>query len=412
MISRTDAEALDRRDPLAHLREQFLLPDGLIYLDGNSLGALPKAVPGRIQQVVRHEWGQGLIRSWNEARWMELPQRVGAKIAPLIGAAADEVIVTDSTSVNLFKLLAAALALQQRQGRRVILSERSNFPTDLYMAEGARAFLASRPELRYAPADRLVENMTAEVAVLTLTHVDFRTGYRHDLESLTAAAHRNGILTLWDLSHSTGILPIELSRIGADLAVGCGYKYLNGGPGAPAFLYVRRDLQDKLRQPLAGWMGHRDPFAFDPAYAPSGGIARMLCGTPTVLSIVALDAALDLWRDIDLAEVRAKSVALAGLFISAIEAEGLAEIALASPRDPERRGSQVCFRHPDAYAVVQALIAAGVIGDFRTPDIMRFGLAPLYLRYVDVFEAARRLVDILRERRWDRAEFRRRRAVT
>ncbi|HUK06868.1 MAG TPA: kynureninase [Stellaceae bacterium] len=410
MISRSDAEALDRADPLAHLRDCFLLPEGVIYLDGNSLGPLPKAVPERLQTVLRQEWGEGLIRSWNEAHWIELPHRVGAKIAPLIGAASDEVVVTDSTSVNLFKLLAAALAMQP--GRRVILSERGNFPTDLYIAEGARDFLSGGPELRLVASDRLIEAMSSEVAVFSLTEVDFRTGYRHDMRELTAAAHRHGILTLWDLSHSVGAMPVRLDEAEADLAIGCGYKYLNGGPGAPAFLYVRRELQGRMRQPLEGWMGHRAPFEFDPTYAPAGGIARMLCGTPPVLSMAALDAALELWRDVDLRAVRAKSVGLADLFITLIEANGLGEIELASPRVADRRGSQVSFRHREAYAVVQALIAEGVIGDFRAPDLMRFGLAPLYLRHIDVFDAALRLVDILRGGRWDRPEFRRRRPVT
>jgi kynureninase len=410
MISRSDAETLDRRDPLAALRGQFLLPDGVIYLDGNSMGALPISVPERLQATVREEWGEGLIRSWNAAHWIDLPARVGAKIAPLVGAAQDEIIVTDSTSVNLFKLLAAALAMQR--GRRVILSERGNFPTDLYIAEGARDFLASGPELRLVAPDQLVDAMGPDVAVLSLTEVDFRTGYRHDMRALTAAAHRHGILTLWDLSHSVGAVPVALAGADADLAIGCGYKYLNGGPGAPAFLYARRDLQDRLRQPLTGWMGHQAPFAFDPNYVPAGGIASMLCGTPPVLSMVALDAALDLWRDVDLAVVRGKSIALAELFMAIIRDEGLSEIELASPLDAERRGSQVSFRHRDAYAVVQALIAQGVIGDFRTPDIMRFGLTPLYLRYADVFDAARSLVDTLRQRSWDKPEFKVRRAVT
>jgi len=411
MIDRKHCEDLDRRDALARFRERFLLPEGVIYLDGNSLGPLLKSVPERIRQVVEREWGQGLIRSWNAARWIDLPQRVGDKIARLIGAERGEVVAADSTSVNLFKLLSAALSLQR--GRAVILSERDNFPTDLYVAQGVRDQLGGRHEIKLVDASGIRDAIDDKVAVVMLTHVNFRTGARHDLSAITAAAHAKGALVLWDLSHSVGAMPLALNASRADLAIGCGYKYLNGGPGAPAFLYVRRDLQDRIRPPLAGWMGHREPFAFVPDYAPAEGILRNLCGTPPVLAMAALDAALDLWAEVDLDALRAKSMALAGLLIALVEGQGASlGLTLATTRDPEQRGSQVSFAHPEGYAVMQALIARGVIGDYRAPDLIRFGLTPLYLRYVDVFDAVAILADILRHRRWDQAEFKRRAKVT
>jgi kynureninase len=411
MIDRKHCEDLDRRDPLARFRERFVLPEGVIYLDGNSLGPLLKSVPERIRQVIERQWGEGLIRSWNAARWIDLPQRVGDKIAPLIGAERGEVVAADSTSVNLFKLLSAALGLQR--GRSVILSERDNFPTDLYVAQGVRDQLGGRHEIKLVEARGIRDALDEQVAVVMLTHVNFRTGARHDLAAITAAAHAKGALVLWDLSHSVGAMPLALNAARADLAIGCGYKYLNGGPGAPAFLYVRRDLQDRIRPPLAGWMGHREPFAFVPDYAPAAGILRNLCGTPPVLAMVALDAALDLWAEVDLAALRAKSVALADLLIALVEGQGSSlGLTLATTRNAEQRGSQVSFAHAEGYAVMQALIARGVIGDYRAPDLIRFGLTPLYLRYVDVFDAVAILADILRHRHWDRAEFKRRAKVT
>ena len=411
MIDRKHCEDLDRRDPMARFRERFVLPEGVIYLDGNSLGPLLKSVPERIRQAVEQQWGQGLIRSWNAARWIDLPQRVGDKIAPLIGAERGEVVAADSTSVNLFKLLSAALSLQR--GRSVILSERDNFPTDLYVAQGVRDQLGSRHEIRLVEAGGIRDAIDQQVAVVMLTHVNFRTGARHDMAAVTAAAHEKGALVLWDLSHSVGAMPLALKAARADLAIGCGYKYLNGGPGAPAFLYVRRDLQDRIRPPLAGWMGHREPFAFVPDYAPAEGILRNLCGTPPVLAMVALDAALDLWTEVDLTALRAKSVALADLLIALVEEQGSSlGLTLATTRDAEQRGSQVSFAHPEGYAVMQALIARGVIGDYRAPDLIRFGFTPLYLRFVDVFDAVAILAAILRDRLWDRSEFKRRAKVT
>jgi kynureninase len=410
--TRAHAEALDGADPLAPLRAGFHLPDGLIYLDGNSLGPLAYAVRDRVRAVVDAEWGEGLIGSWNEAGWIELPRRVGDKIARLVGAAEGTIVATDSTSVNLFKVLAAATTL--RPDRRVIVSERSNFPTDLYMAEGLAALLARGHELRLADsADDLPALIDDSVAVLMLTHVNYRSGLVHDMAALTRQAHDAGALTVWDLAHSAGALPVDLAGASADFAIGCGYKYLNGGPGAPAFLYVAPAHQEEARQPLSGWFGHAAPFRFEPGYAPAPGIDRFLTGTPGVLSMSALDAALDLFGGVDMAALRQKSVALCEFFLARVEATcGALGVTLASPRDASRRGSQVSFAHPDAYAVMQALIARGVIGDFRAPDILRFGFTPLYTRFVDAFDAVEELRAVLAEEEWKRPEFNVRRAVT
>ncbi len=398
MIDRAHCVARDRSDPLAHCRERFHIPEGLLYLDGNSLGAMPKAAPARLRQVIEEEWGEGLIRSWLDAGWWDMPRRLGAKIAPLIGAGADEVVATDTTSVNLFKLLIAALAL--RPDRRVILSDPGNFPTDLYIAQGVQGLLG-RHELRLVPAERILDAIDESVAVVTLTHVDFKSAQIHDMKGITAAAHRAGALTLWDLSHSAGAVPVDLEGAGADLAVGCGYKYLNGGPGAPAYLYVRRALQDSIRPPLYGWWAHAQPFAFDIEFTAVAGIGRNLCGTQSALAMAALEVALDIWRDVDMTAVRAKSVALTELFIALVEQDCAGfGVAVASPRDPAQRGSHVSIRHAEGYAVAQALRARGVIGDFRSPDLMRFGFTPLYLSYAEVFDAAAHLAEVLRSGAW------------
>ena len=404
-----DFDALDRADPLAALRDRFVLPNGVIYLDGNSLGALPSATPGRLADVVQREWGDGLIRSWNEAGWIDLPRRVGDKIARLIGARAGEVIVADSTSVNLFKLLAGALSLQPT--RRVILTEEHNFPTDLYIAEGVAALLGA--EVRRVPGERLIDAVDERVAVVALTHVDYRSGRMHDMAAVTARAHRAGALAVWDLSHTAGAMPIDLGACGADLAVGCGYKYLNGGPGAPAFLFIAERHQPAFRSPLWGWMGHADPFAFTPAYCAAEGIGRALVGTPPILSLAALEVGVDLALEADLADVRRKSMALGETFVTLVEREGAGlGLRLASPRDPARRGSHVSFAHPEGYAVMQALIARGVVGDFRAPDLLRFGFAPLYLRFVDIGEAVAHVREVLTTRAWDRPAYRLRAVVT
>jgi kynureninase len=420
MITRDDCRARDAADSLAPLRRELDLPPDLIYLDGNSLGPLPRRVGEHLETVVRDQWGRDLIRSWNVHGWMDLPLRLGRRIAPLIGAAPDEVAVTDSTSVDLFKLLAAALEL--RPERRVVLSEADNFPTDLYMVQGLSRLLdrsAGRCALRTVERREdlgaaLDPAAARDVAIVMLTQVDYRTGALHDLAEVTRRAHDAGALMLWDLSHSTGALEVDLDGAGADLAVGCTYKYLNGGPGAPAFLYVARRHHEALRSPLQGWLGHAAPFDFDPEYRPAEGIARFLCGTPPILSLAALDAALELFDGVDLAAVRAKSVALGDLFLELVDQKcgHLEGLEVASPRDGALRGSQVSLRHPEGYAIVQALIARNVIGDFRAPDVLRFGLPPLYLRFVDVWDAVRHLREVLETGEWDREDFRRRAAVT
>lgn len=401
------ARALDAADPLAAYRERFLLPEGVIYLDGNSLGALPRATPGRLAEVVSEEWGRDLIRSWNSADWIALPQRVGGKIAPLIGAAPPEVIAADSTSVNLFKLIAAALAM--RPGRKVVLSEPGNFPTDLYMVDGlARQGLA---ECRLAARENIAAALDESVALLLLTHVHYKTGALHDLAALTRVAHDAGALVLWDLSHSAGALPVDLRGAEADFAVGCGYKYLNGGPGAPAFAFVAERHHADLQQPLTGWMGHAQPFAFTDAYEPGRGVDRLLCGTPPILGLAALEVGVDLIAEIGVGRLYAKSQALSEFFRASLDELDVV-LEVASPPEPKQRGSQLSFRHPHAYAVSQALIARGVIGDFRDPDILRLGFAPAYLRFEDMAEAARDLAEVLRADEWQHPDYATRSAVT
>jgi kynureninase len=383
----------------------------VIYLDGNSLGALPKTTLARLGEVVTREWGEGLIRSWNTADWIDMPRRVGDKIARVIGAKAGEVIVADSTSINLFKVLAAALKL--KPGRRVILSEPDNFPTDLYMAQGLIELLGGRHELVLKPAHELAAAIDKDVAVVMLTHVNYGTGAMHDMAALTALAHERGALVIWDLAHSAGAMPLDLATARVDFAIGCGYKYLNGGPGAPAFIYVAKRHQRKFSQPLSGWMGHAQPFAFDWRYQPATGIARYLCGTPPVLSMAALECGVDVLLTADLGQIRAKSLRMADLFIDLVAQQcGNHDLVLATPRLPAKRGSQVSFQHPEGYAIMQALIARGVIGDFRAPNIMRFGLTPLYLRYSDVWDAVAVLAAILDTRSWDAPQFKRRAKVT
>ncbi|MFO6446870.1 kynureninase [Erythrobacter sp. NE805] len=401
------AAEFDAADPLAGYRERFILPENVIYLDGNSLGALPRATLEGVSRELREAWGGGLIRSWNDAGWFEAPARVGAKIAPLIGAAPHEVIACDSTSVNLFKLIAAALAM--RPGRKVVLSEPGNFPTDLYMIAGLEA--QGLAERRLAERERLAEALDGEVALLLLTHVHFKTGALHDMAALTRAAHEAGALVLWDLSHSTGALPVDLNAAGADFAVGCGYKYLCGGPGAPAFAFVAERHQADLQQPLTGWFGHAAPFAFSDDYEGAPGIARMQCGTPPVLGLAALEIGVDLIAEIGVGRLYEKSQALSSFFLDCLKAHGV-DLELVSPARSDERGSQLSFRHPEAYAICQALIARGVIGDFRAPDVLRLGFAPAYLSFADMAAAARHLAEVLATGEWQAAEFNRRAAVT
>ena len=390
-------------------REKFDLPDGVIYLDGNSLGPLPREARLRLHREIDVAWGHDLIRAWNSAGWMDLPTKVGDRIARLIGAPPGSVMAGDSTSINLFKALTAALALAGE--RKVILSDSGNFPTDLYVADGVAKLLGRGHVLKVVAPEAVAEAIDERVAVLMLTQVDFATGRLHDMAALSGHARAAGVVTVWDLAHSAGALPVDLAGAPADFAVGCGYKYLNGGPGAPAFIFVRPALQASVQPALAGWMGHEAPFLFDRDYRPGLGIERMRVGTPPILSLAALDAALDLWDGVDMHAVRAQSIRLSERFIAEVETR-CPQLVLASPRDPKNRGSQVSFRSPDGYAIMQALIADGVIGDFRAPDIMRFGFAPLYISDEDVVEAARRLERILRDATWDRPQFHARLRVT
>ncbi|MXP40029.1 kynureninase [Altererythrobacter soli] len=407
MSNLPEARALDAADPLRSWRGLFALPPGVVYLDGNSLGALPLGTASRLGEVMRREWGEGLIRSWNTADWISLPRRVGAMIAPLVGAAPHEVIACDSTSVNLFKLIAAALAM--RPGRKVVLSEPGNFPTDLYMIAGLEA--QGLAERRLAPRAELVAALDEDVALLLLTHVHYKTGAMHDMARLTRAAHDAGALVLWDLSHSAGAVPVDLTGCEADLAVGCGYKYLNGGPGAPAFAFVAERHHEALQQPLTGWMGHAAPFAFTDDYAPASGIDRLLTGTPPILALAALEEGVKLIAGIGMERLTTKSRALSE-FLRAAIAETAPGLPCISPEDPTARGSQLSFRHPEAYAICQALIARGVIGDFRDPDILRLGLAPAYTRFEDCWNAAQALGEVLESGEWERPEYRQRAAVT
>ena len=399
-MTRDQARALDAADPLRHLRERFHIPDGVIYLDGNSLGALPRATVARQQEVVTKEWGESLIRSWNEHQWIEAPQRIGAKIAPLIGAKPHEVIVADSTTVNIFKLITAAAPLAP--DRRTILSEAGNFHTDLHVASGAAELLGMH--LNVVERERIAPAIGADTNLLLLTQVHYKAGFRFDMAEVTARASKAGALTLWDLSHSVGAVPLHLNRDGAELAVGCGYKYLNGGPGAPAFLYVAEHLQERLIPALRGWMGHAAPFAFTDDYRPAPGIARFLAGTPPMLSLLALESGVESFDGTNMDALWAKSVGLFDLFHRLAE-ERCPELECISPREPDKRGSHISFRHPHAFEICQALIADGVIGDFRAPDVVRFGLTPLYLGFEDVFEAVERMAAILDSGRWREPRF-------
>ena len=405
-ITRADCEARDRQDPLRLLRERFDLPAGLIYLDGNSLGARPKAALARAQDVVAREWGQDLIKSWNTAGWFDLPKRLGNRLAPLIGAGEDEVVVTDTTSLNLFKALAAALQIQAAgpdAGRRTIVTERSNFPTDIYMAEGLTRWLERGYRVRLVDSvDEIADAVDDDCAVLMLTHVNYRTGYQHDMAALTRHAHAKGALAVWDLAHSAGAVPVDLQGAEADFAVGCTYKYLNGGPGAPAFIWVPRRHQAAFSHPLTGWWSHAKPFAMAHGFAATDGIGRALCGTQPVLSLALVECGLEVFEQTSMAAIREKSLALTDLFIELVEATCAGHpLGLVTPREHARRGSQASFTHPHGYAVMAALIARGVIGDYREPEIMRFGFTPLYTGYADVWDAVAILKDILDNEAYD-----------
>ena len=430
MKTRHDCQQLDLQDPLRELRDQFVLPSGLIYLDGNSLGMLPKATAARVAEVVAQEWGQGLIRSWNGAGWVDLPQRLGDQIATMVGAGPGEVVATDSTSINLYKVLSAAMSIAQQDApaRRRVLSERSNFPTDLYIAQALcreRGFT-----LELVEAEEIAGKLGDDLAVLMLTHVNYRTGAMHDMAALTAAAQAAGVLTVWDLAHSAGAVPVALLEARADFAIGCGYKYLNGGPGAPAFVWVNPLHAERFWQPLAGWWGHAAPFEFSPDYRPAPGIKRYLCGTQPIISLTALECGLAVFEQAQalggMTALRAKSLALSDLFIELVaqrcQGHGL---GLATPLVHDQRGSQVCLtREYDAdgrsgaYAIMQALIARGVIGDFRAGDgrqhrdILRFGFTPLYIGFEEVWQAVEQLGQVLDSGEWQQPEFNQPQAVT
>ncbi|MGY4639477.1 kynureninase [Pseudomonas sp. TE24901] len=416
MTTRSHCLALDDQDPLAPLRRQFALPDGVIYLDGNSLGARPVAALERAQAVIAEEWGNGLIRSWNSAGWADLSQRLGNRLAPLIGARDGEVVITDTTSINLFKVLSAALTVQRQRtpARKVIVSEASNFPTDLYIAEGLTELLQQGYSLRLVNSpDELPEAIDNDVAVVMLTHVNYKTGYMYDMQAVTALSHECGALSIWDLAHSAGAVPIDLHTAGADYAIGCTYKYLNGGPGSQAFVWVNPALVDVVRQPLSGWFGHTRQFAMESNYAPSAGIARYLCGTQPITSLAMVECGLEIFAQTDMASLRSKSLALTDVFIALVEARCAAHgLVLITPREHAKRGSHVSFEHPEGYAVIQALIARGVIGDYREPRIMRFGFTPLYTSFTEVFDAVEILGEILDNRTWDQPQFKVRNSVT
>src|SRR5450432_316812 len=411
VLTRRDLEALDRDDPLREFRDRFSLPEGLIYLDGNSLGAMPKATPARVREVVEDEWGRDLIRSWNINGWIDIQQRIGAKIGRLIGAGEGETIVADSTSVNLFKALAAAFEL--RPDRKIIVSEPGNFPTDLYVAEGLTRYLGRGHSLRLAEPSDIEGAITEDVAVVMLTHVSYRTGRMYDLQRITERAHAAGAIMLWDLAHSAGAVPVDLTGADVDFAVGCGYKYLNGGPGAPAFLYVARRHQPNIRPILSGWFGHASPFTFEQSYRPAEGIDRLTVGAPPIISLTALEVGVDLMLEASIDALRAKSVQQGVIFEELIAQElGEGAVSLVSPSEPAMRGSQLCYALANAWPVNRALIDRGVIGDFRAPNILRFGFTPLYVGYVELWDAVATLKKILAERSWDRPEYHARTRVT
>lgn len=428
VMTEADIAALDANDPLAHCRARFQLPPGKVYLNGNSLGPLPVEAVQRARDTVEQQWGDDLVSSWNRHHWIDLPVSAGEKIAPLLGAAPGQVICCDSISVNLFKLLGQCLAL--RPGRRVVLSQQDNFPTDLYVAQGLADLLENeRCELRTVAADRLLHALDNTVAVLMLTQVNFRDGSVHDIAALTRAAHDAGALVVWDLAHSAGVLPLTLDEWEVDFAVGCGYKYLNGGPGAPAFIYANRrhvDATDnftnnspdtassKLPGPfLQGWMGHQAPFDFNPGFVPASGMVSYLTGTPPILSLAVLDAALDQFADVEMTQLHSKSLALSRLFMTLVDARPvLSGLTLLTPDADTRRGGQLAYAHPQAYGVCQALAVNGVVADFRSPDVLRLGFSPLFLRFADIATAVKLLVDIIADETYLAPEFNRRNKVT
>jgi len=408
-----DLKSLDNQDPLSRYREEFYLPKNTIYFDGNSLGPVPTKTIENLNKTINHEWGRDLINSWNKADWINLPQRLGDKIAPLLGAKSGEVVVVDSTSVNLFKVLTSALRLNDK--RKKIISESTNFPSDLYILEGVNAMSNNQYECLLIEDDDIdIEKyIDSSVAVVMLSHINYKTGRISDMKTITDYAHKKGALVVWDLSHSVGVIPMDLHNIGVDFAVGCTYKHLNGGPGAPGFLYVNSDLIEIVSQPLSGWLGHSDPFAFDRKYFPANTINKYICGTPSILSYKAVESGLDVFDGISMDQVREKSIQLSELFIELIQQEcGDFGFELFSPTEANLRGSQISFKHENAYPIMQSLISRGVIGDYREPNILRFGISPLYMRFEDIWEAIMNLKTIMESREWDSDRFKKRNYVT
>ena len=411
-IKLADLKHLDKQDPLSKYREEFFLPKNTIYFDGNSLGPVPKKTIKNLNKTINEEWGKDLINSWNKANWINLPQTLGDKIAPLLGAKSGEVVVVDSTSLNLFKVLTSALRLNKN--RKKIVSESTNFPSDLYILEGVNGMLNNHYECQLIDDDINFEKyIDSSTAVVMLSHINYKTGRISDMKKITDYAHQQGALVVWDLSHSVGVIPMDLHNIGVDFAVGCTYKHLNGGPGAPGFLYVHSDLIEIVSQPLSGWLGHSDPFAFEAKYTPANNINKFICGTPSILSYKAVESALDIFDEISLEQVREKSIQLSELFIKLIQQEcGDFGFELFSPIDAALRGSQISYKHENAYPIMQSLISRGIIGDYREPNILRFGISPLYMRYEDVWSAIICLKNIMQSNEWDSSNFKIRNYVT
>ena len=411
-IKLADLKHLDKQDPLSKYREEFFLPKNTIYFDGNSLGPVPKKTIKNLNKTINEEWGKDLINSWNKANWINLPQTLGDKIAPLLGAKSGEVVVVDSTSLNLFKVLTSALRLNKN--RKKVVSESTNFPSDLYILEGVNGMLNNHYECQLIDDDINFEKyIDSSTAVVMLSHINYKTGRISDMKKITDYAHQQGALVVWDLSHSVGVIPMDLHNIGVDFAVGCTYKHLNGGPGAPGFLYVHSDLIAIVSQPLSGWLGHSDPFAFEAKYTPANNINKFICGTPSILSYKAVESALDIFDEISLEQVREKSIQLSELFIKLIKQEcGDFGFELFSPIDSAHRGSQISYKHENAYPIMQSLISRGIIGDYREPNILRFGISPLYMRYEDVWSAIICLKNIMQSNEWDSSNFKIRNYVT
>ena len=410
-INQEYCQALDQQDPLAALRDNFFLPEDIINMDGNSLGALPKSTMQRMQTAIQEEWGTGLIRSWSTAGWFESPTRIGDKIAPLIGANSGEVLVADTTSVNLFKALAAALSINK--DRSIILSETGNFPTDLYMMQGISAFSKGSIQSKIVAPEAILDSLSEEVAVLLLTHVHYKTAYIKDMQHLTQKAHEKGVLVVWDLSHSVGSIEVDLKEAQADFAVGCGYKFLNGGPGAPAFIFVAQRHQLQANCVLSGWMGHQDPFAFTDDYVPANSIERFRCGTPVMLGMIALENGIDVFQQASMADLRKKAIQLSELFIALMAQEcGTYGFTLASPADATKRAGHVAFRHSNGHEIYQAIKRKNIISDFRTPAILRFGITPMYTRFEDIYQAVLIIKEVMETKAWDKVEYRVRTAIT